>query len=61
MEINKTGAIMYLLDRAYVSEFQVIDGVRRHPDFVGFAEWLYQRGIITREEMLKELAESKIA
>jgi hypothetical protein len=51
IKIDQEKVLLLLLEKAYSAEFQIIDGLNRHPDYISFYEWLRDRGIIDQSEL----------
>lgn len=51
--INEEKALEFILEWIYRSEFRVIDGTNRHPDFVNFYQWAYERELIPESELAR--------
>lgn len=59
MKINKQKALELLLSELYFREFEVIDGLNQHPKGINFYEWMYQKGLISENDLYKELQSIK--
>lgn len=56
IKLNIESALLYLLSEKYVSEFKVVEGLSRHPDFINFYQWLERDKLISEDE-LKRITE----
>ena len=56
LELHQQKVLEFLLQKEYFSEFKSIDGWDRHPDGINFYEWLYKKGLISKEHLNLQLS-----
>lgn len=52
-DLDLAAAVKHLLQQQYFAEFEVIDGLNRHPDFINYYQWLFKKGLISSEELAR--------
>lgn len=55
LELHEQKALEFLLLERYFSEFKSIENQNQHPDGLNFYEWLYKKGIISKEHLNNQI------